>query len=258
MFVEVVDRVRDIRFPVELMGADEGAGGAVPAARLAVISHGNGGSYQIYRALCATLAAGGWLVAGFDHPGNNRKDDRLKDSAQNLEDRPRHISLLIDTLLEQGLVAAPRIAVIGHSLGGYTALALAGAKAWTREGEPLKLQPDPRIDALVLLAPAAFWFMAPEAMRAVDLPILILQGERDHITPALHAELIAKGVAHPGQVTLHTVSGAGHFSFISPFPPAMRRPDFPPANDPEGFDRAAFHASYPHDVLAFLDRVLPA
>jgi predicted dienelactone hydrolase len=165
---------------------------------------------------------------------------------------------LIDTLLERGLIAAPRIAVIGHSLGGYTALALAGAKGYSRQGVPVSVQPDARIGALVLLAPATFWFTAPEALRAVTLPILILQGEHDHITPALHGELVATGVAHPGQVTLRTVSGAGHFSFISPFPPAMRRPDFAPANDPVGFDREAFHASYPHEVLAFLDRVLPA
>ena len=30
-----------------------------------------------------------------------------------------------------------------------------------------------------------------------------------------------------------------------------------PANDPEGFDRAAFHRVWPDEVRAFLDRALP-
>ena len=254
MFIDVVDGAGGIRFPAEVMGA-RSDGSPQP---LAVLSHGNGGSYQIYRALCAVLAAGGWVVAGFDHPGNNRKDDRLKDTKQNLEDRPRHIGLLIDLLLEKRLVDARRIAVIGHSLGGYTALALAGGQGWTRDGQPLSVKADPRVGALVLLAPAAFWFMAPGALRAVTVPILMLQGENDRLTPAAQGEVILSGVASRSQVESRTVKGAGHFSFISPYPPALRRPDFPPANDPEGFDREAFHASYPQEVLAFLERVLPA
>ncbi len=254
MFVEIVDPAGGIRFQAELMGAEA----LTAPTPLALLSHGNGGSYRIYRALCAALVEAGWVVAAFDHPGNHRKDDRLKGSQQNLEDRPRHVSLLIDAVLARLPIAPRRIAVIGHSLGGYTALALAGGRGHTRERQPLTLQPDPRVQALVLLAPAVFWFGAPDALRAVSVPVLVLEGEHDEVTPAWHGQLVADGVADPHQVTRRSEAGAGHFSFITPFPPALRRPEFPPANDPEGFDREAFHRRYPAEVVAFLNRVLPA
>ncbi len=254
MFVDVVDAPGDLRFQAEVMGAD----GLMAAAPLAVLSHGNGGSYQIYQTLCKALVDAGWVVAAFDHPGNNRRDNRLMGSArQNLEDRPRHVSLLIDEVLAQVPVDKGRIAVIGHSLGGYTALALAGGVGYSREHEPLKLKRDPRVKALVLLAPAAFFFMAPHALAAVDLPILLIEGEHDDITPAWHGQLVVGGVADRSQVLSRIEPGAGHFSFISPFPPAMRRPDFAPANDPAGFDREAFHQRYPAEVAAWLNGVLP-
>lgn len=253
MFIDVVDTAGGTRFKAEVMGADA----LTARAPLAVFSHGNGGSYQIYRALLAALVDAGWVVAAFDHPGNHRKDDHLKGTKQNLEDRPRHISLLIDELLAQVPVDRQRIAAIGHSLGGYTALALAGGQGYSREHEPLTVRADPRVQALVLLAPAAFWFLAPESLRAVTVPMLILEAEHDELTPAWHGQLIAGGVADRAQVTQRTEAGAGHFSFISPFPPAMRRADFPPANDPAGFDREAFHRRYPAEVVAYLNRVLP-
>jgi predicted dienelactone hydrolase len=254
VFIDVVDTAGGIRFQAEVMGADH----LMAPAPLAVFSHGNSGSYQIYRALHQALVAAGWVVAAFDHPGNNRRDDRLKGTRQNLEDRPRHVSLLIDEVLAQVPVDRRRVAAIGHSLGGYTALALAGGVGYMREHEPLTLQPDPRVQALVLLAPAAFWFMAPEALKGVDVPILVVEGEHDDLTPAWHGQLIAGGVADRAKVTLRLEPGAGHFSFISPFPKAMQKPDFAPANDPEGFDREAFHRRYPAEVVAWLNQALPA
>ena len=253
MFIDIDDPAGGQRFQAEVMGAEA----LTAPAPLAVFSHGNGGSYQIYRALLQALVEAGWVVAAFDHPGNHRKDDRLKGTKQNLEDRPRHISLLLDEVLAQVPVDRQRIAVIGHSLGGYTALALAGGVGYSREHEALTLRRDPRVQALVLLAPATFWFLAPEALRGVDLPILVLEGEHDELTPAWHGQLVVGGVADARKVTQRTEPGAGHFSFISPFPPALRRPDFPPANDPEGFDREAFHRRYPAEVVAWLNHALP-
>jgi len=51
-----------------------------------------------------------------------------------------------------------------------------------------------------------------------------------------------------------TVTGAGHFSFLSPFPESMRSGDFAPAQDPIGFDREQFHREIPDLILKFLDQ----
>ncbi|MCB1692668.1 MAG: hypothetical protein KDI19_07870, partial [Pseudomonadales bacterium] len=63
-------------------------------------------------------------------------------------------------------------------------------------------------------------------------------------------------VRDPSRVTLRIVQGAGHFSFLSPFPAHMAGADFPPSTDPPGFDREAFHKTLPPKIEAFLDREL--
>jgi predicted dienelactone hydrolase len=91
-----------------------------------------------------------------------------------------------------------RVAIIGNSMGGYTALAAAGGvpTAFPRETpdhhpRQIKVHADHRVKALVLLAPAAAWFMAPGALRGVRVPILLWTAEKDSYTPEFH------GVCHP-------------------------------------------------------------
>jgi len=250
--LQVHDAARRLDFPAHLWVPESGEGWPLVA-----ISHGGGGSHQLYSTVARHLAARGFLVVLPEHPGNNRRDNRLQGTLQNLEDRPRHLVLAMDAAradAELGpRVDAARAAVVGHSMGGYTALAVAGARAYSEQGELVEVEPDPRVRALVLLAPATAWFMAPEALRGLDLPILLLGAEHDPITPAWQGDLLQNGVADRSKVIRRTVPGAGHFSFLTPFPPAMIRPDFAPGNDPPGFDRAAFHRELPLEVSAFLE-----
>jgi hypothetical protein len=55
---------------------------------------------------------------------------------------------------------------------------------------------------------------------------------------------------------IRDVAGGGHFAFLTPFPDALRRPDFPPSQDPPGFDRAAFALRLPVEILAWLDAAM--
>lgn len=80
--------------------------------------------------------------------------------------------------------------------------------------------------------------------------------KHDPVTPAWNAEVVLTSVPNASQVIYKRVENAGHFSFLSPFPETMRRPDFRPSTDPPGFDREAFHKKFPIEVLTFLEEAL--
>ncbi|MPS47425.1 alpha/beta fold hydrolase [Methylobacillus sp.] len=241
------------------------AGGQHP---LILVSHGSGGSHLLYRTMTAHLAQHGYVVAMIEHPGNNRVDNQFMGKVENLQYRPRHLRLTADALYGDAVLGphlqAGRIGVIGHSMGGYTALALAGGTPWY---PPEAFQPDyrgpapavvdvehdDRVKALVLLAPATVWFMPEHALEDVDVPILMLSAEHDPYTPAWHGEIVRKGVRDPANVTSRCVKNAGHFSFLSPFPPKIKQGGALPTIDPEGFDRERFHEQLKQEILAYFN-----
>jgi predicted dienelactone hydrolase len=156
-----------------------------------------------------------------------------------------------------------RVALVGHSIGGYTVLAVAGGRPMagpreTPDGQtrPVPVTPDPRVCALVLLAPACVWFGGDGALAEVKVPIMMFTAEKDEVGPHLHAELVERGVRDPARVDHRVVPNAGHHSFQSPFPVELTRQGFPPSQDPEGFDRAAFLPVLYDDILTFLRKVV--
>jgi predicted dienelactone hydrolase len=209
---------------------------------LVVISHGNGGAGVLYRTTAMHLARNGFVVVLPDHAGNTRGDNDLAGTVANLENRPRHVRLIIDWAFGASPFAThlkpDAVAIVGHSLGGYTALAVAGG--------------DDRVNALVLLAPATAWFQAEDALHTVRIPILMLTAEHDAHTPQFHADIVKRGLPDPGLLEHHVVANGGHFSFLGPFPKAMTDVSFPPSQDPEGFDRERFHVAMNAQILAFL------
>lgn len=277
--LEVTDTVQQAMIPLALLYPAEGVeateqfgpyslevalnaapvGGPHP---LVVVSHGNAGTPWAYRELAKHLVQSGYIVALPAHTGNTRHNNNRANTAANLANRPRHITLVIDAAYDQlkDHLIADRVAVIGHSIGGYTALAVAGGKPWTGPYErktnppqPVPVTPDDRVRALVLLAPATAWFR-PEALRTVRLPILMITGDRDVNTPVEHALNVLEGVADRAQVVHKVFAGAAHFSFMSKFPPEMTRPEFHPSQDPPGFDRAAIQAELFAEIGIFLQR----
>lgn len=222
---------------------------------LIIISHGNGGSHLLYRTISTHLVKNGYIVAMPEHYGNNRNNNTLENTTENLENRPRHLSLTIDVLLsDNGFkehIIKSRIGIIGHSMGGYTALALAGGVPRTKEGTVVKVVPDLRIKAMVLLAPGTGWFM--NSLEKVTIPILMFTAQHDPITPKWNGEIILNYVPDKSKVLCIEVENAGHYSFLSPFPEEMKSPNFFPSKDPVGFDREKFHRQLQTDVLEFLN-----
>jgi predicted dienelactone hydrolase len=152
-----------------------------------------------------------------EHYGNNRNNNELEKSVENLQYRPRHVSLTIDYLLSEDIfgqsIIIDKIAVIGHSFGGYTALALAGGKPWTQTGQPVEVQNDARIKTLVLMAPAAAFYISKSSLDQVNIPILLLIAEHDPFTPKKWtADIIVNGLRDQSQVKVRTIENAGHFS----------------------------------------------
>ncbi len=104
-----------------------------PLKGLALISHGTGGHELGHHNLATRLAADGYLVAALRHPGDNWEDRSMITSGRYFSERPRQVSRVLDALLAHAewgpRIPVERIAAVGHSAGGYTVLALAGAQA---------------------------------------------------------------------------------------------------------------------------------
>jgi predicted dienelactone hydrolase len=242
---------------------------AVPSGQnlpLIVVSHGTSSTPWVFRDLIKHLAKQGFAVALFEHPGNNRRDNSLAGTPANLENRPRHISLAINAVVSDPVlrnhVAHNNVGLVGHSIGAYTGLAVAGGKPWaapheTGDGKPspVPVVPDERVRSLLLLNPATFWFVA-DSLKEVRVPILILTGENDLIAPPTHAQTVINGVSDPGSVRHKVIPRAGHFSFMSRFPSQMIRPEFPPSQDPPGFDREGFQPTLFASVGDFFKETL--
>jgi predicted dienelactone hydrolase len=239
------------------------------------------------------LAARGYVVVALLHPRNNFMDDADGRSRANWINRPRHVSVVLDWLLKQSAYASfidsNRIGVIGHSAGGYTALALAGGipdlgaigRYCAEHGDVAFCGPgsgivsrlrgvlasdgeydaqvgdlrDPRVRAVVLLAPMGVIFDGADSLSAVTIPVMLFRaGKDDVLRYPDNAEAIREKLPSPPQYVV--VPDAGHFSFIAAFPEDRRAPVGPPAKDPEDFDRGRFHERMNAAIAVFFANAL--
>jgi alpha-beta hydrolase superfamily lysophospholipase len=120
---------------------------------------------------------------------------------------------------------------IGHSIGAATLLGLAGGRMWLDASGPLPIEREPRLERLALLAPPTGFFMAPGALGEVGIPLLVVAGSEDTITPPAQAEFVRRELAGRVPVELQIAQGAGHFSFMHVPPPHTAEP----LGDRDGF-----------------------
>ena len=300
--VDVFDKENDITFPMLVMYATNTASTTVafgpfsldvamdaPIAEgrfpLVMISHGSGGSYLAHRTLGMYLAQNGFVAGMIGHPFNNRHNNEMQYTLQNMIYRPRHLRLAIDEVCSHAQfknhVEQESVALIGHSVGGYTALALAGGAPHTQAlvelcqkpasadepywigllrkngltSQPIAVAADRRVKAVVLFGPDVSLFISEGALRNVHAPVLLLVAEKDYM-PQETIAVLRDGLPERAQLTHRVVKNAGHYSFLSPFPEAMKSMVGEAANDPAGFDREQFHHELNAEVLGFLQKAL--
>jgi predicted dienelactone hydrolase len=252
---------------------------------LVIISHGSGGSLLGHRDTAQFLAENGYIVAALLHPRNNFEDNSDEGTTSNWVNRPKHVISTLDNILRSKKfvrhIDTNKIAVVGHSAGGYTALTLLGAIPDTRQSrlhcqnngkldkgycalgnvnrhQDKKIEglTDNRFRAAVLLAPVGVLFSSENSLAKVEAPILLYRAEFDkQLNFPFHSELIAKTLAS-SELSYRTLKNANHFAFIAPFPKRIAKEVGLPAEDRPGFDRRLAHDKINVDILDFLTQAL--
>lgn len=189
-----------------------------------ILSHGLSSNPEYFDGLARHLASHGYLVAMPQHPGSDigYRDQLIEGLVDNpfdlgeFIDRPLDITAVIDELERRngsdfgGRLDLENVGVGGHSFGGYTALAVAGA---TIDFEFLKEQcsdrfsylnislllqcqaldlprqayrfRDERVQSVAVLNPVNSSIYGPKGLSRVQIPTIVISGSHDPATPAV-------------------------------------------------------------------------
>lgn len=188
------------------------------AAPLLVFSHGFSGCNTQSLFLMEALADEGYLVVAPNHKdaqcqggrGLQRPEEPFRNAEEWTDnthrDRQRDIATLVQAMRKDRSwnVDWSRIGLVGHSLGGYTVLGLAGAwPSW-------KLRD---VDAVLALSPYCEPFIANGQLDRIRIPVMYQGGTRDRgITPTLKRRGGCFDKTSSPAVLVE-FEGAGHFAW---------------------------------------------
>ncbi|GBE91296.1 chlorophyllase/cutinase-like alpha/beta fold protein [Nostoc cycadae] len=228
-------------------------------APLIVISHGLGTDNSNFQYLATHLASYGFAVVVPQHPESNTQQLRSLIQVQETElftpdefqNRPLDIKYILDQLEKgnksdtriKGKLNLQQIGVVGHSLGGYTALALAGAKinfaqlkqdcttkalhqTWNmsllfqcralaipNQSANYNLQ-DNRIKAAIAINPVTSSIFGKASLSQIKTPVMIFASSNDIVAPAIFEQILPFAWFTNSQKYLVTLVGGTHFSAI--------------------------------------------
>lgn len=193
---------------------------------LLVFSHGLGGCGTQSLFFTETLAREGYVVVAPDHDDAICRVDGTPPSGATVTEpavtdpgswtdatyvaRKQDVQVVLDTMLAASPWVAQidpdRIGLAGHSLGGYTALGIAGGwSSWK----------DPRVKAVLGLSPYLYPFLQKNLLGGVNLPLMYQGAQFDiFITPSLKGPSGAYAVAHPPKMLAELFLGS-HFEWTN-------------------------------------------
>ncbi len=251
------DEERDRIIPVDLYWSDRTQG------PLIVLSHGFAADRRFLDYLAEHFASYGLSVASVEHSGSNvawlnglaigesEARGRLGEilPASEFVDRPQDVSFVLDELaylnevsyILGGHLNTEDVVVIGHSLGGYTALALAGAPLnltylrefcenpghvalspadWLQcgavelEGDQIDLR-DRRVSQAIAFNPAIGRLFDETSLANINVPTLVLAGTSDTIAPAVSQQLLPFSYLRSPRYLITAIGGT-HLSVGDP------------------------------------------
>lgn len=178
---------------------------------IVLFGSGSGGDPARYRTTLTAMADAGYRVLAPHHvrvAPDTATSDQLVERTRDLK----------DALAQHGGDVDLPVFAVGHSIGGWASLCLAGALPRDRDGQPLPVPAEPRVSRLVLFAPPLGWFRGPGALDKLSVPVTVFVGERDIITPPATIEILHRG---RGPVDARILPRAGHFDFMDALPPRV-------------------------------------
>jgi predicted dienelactone hydrolase len=265
---------------------------------LILLSHGSGGSAMQMAWLGTALARAGYLAAAVDHPGNNATEPYTPEGFVLWWERARDLSDVLDGLLvdeEFGpKIDKDRIGAAGFSIGGYTALALGGARTdisvmadlchkqpettvchtpemngmgtpdqmlrAVRKTSAVSLAQsnesfrDPRVRAVFAIAPAVGMALTPDSLHAMRLPVEIVVGSADTITPPRENADYIRALIRGAKETV--IPNAVHYTFLDTCTAEGKQKLGVYCADNASVDREAVHAQVDAMAVKFFDRAL--
>jgi predicted dienelactone hydrolase len=167
---------------------------------LVIVSHGYPGSRTFMTYLTENLASKGYVVAAIDH--TDSVFGEVRGFPSTLLNRANDQLFTIDSIAALGLADSDNVAIVGYSMGGYGALASAGAgysrnsglatvvpggymEDWFSDSAKYKTFNRDRIKAVVAIAP---WGEQPpnnawdeQGLAGIRIPSLFIVGDHDDV-----------------------------------------------------------------------------
>jgi predicted dienelactone hydrolase len=244
---ELTDTQRDRQLYVDVVRPRQWRG----QAPVMVFSHGLTSSPEARHQWASHLASHGIVVVLPQHPGSDRQ--QVADfqaglssdvfEVQEFIDRPLDITFVLNELERLnptefgGRLNLDQVGVGGHSLGGYTALAVAGAElnfnhlqevcdsnfiylnmSLLLQCQALELPRetyrfrDPRVNSVLLVNPVNSSVFGPEGLAAVKVPVMVIAGSHDPATPAVFEQFRTFSWYTTESRSLALIEGQAHIS----------------------------------------------